>query len=293
MREEPPAFAVLGGDVRQAELARCFVLAGHAVRAVGLPAGYHPVGAVLAESVVAALDGAGVAIAPVQGIDARGTIFTLPEVGPLRLTRDALAGMRPGGVLFTGIASPPVREWAGQCGIRLEEYRDRDEFAIYNSVPSAEGAIQMAMEQLPITLHGSSAWVLGFGRTGETLCRMLQGIGARVTAVARSPVALARATAAGHQAVQFAALQKSPGGSEIGAADVVFNTVPAPVLTAEVLSRLQPDALVIDLASAPGGTDFEAARQLGIRALLAPGLPGKVAPRTAGRIIYDLVIRSL
>jgi dipicolinate synthase subunit A len=51
--------------------------------------------------------------------------------------------------------------------------------------------------------------------------------------------------------------------------------------------------VVIDLASAPGGTDFNAARELGLKAELAPGLPGIVAPVTAGRIIAELIVRHL
>jgi dipicolinate synthase subunit A len=76
-------------------------------------------------------------------------------------------------------------------------------------------------------------------------------------------------------------------------ADVIFNTIPVPVLTGEVLDRVSPNALIIDLASAPGGVDFKKAESMGIKAVLAPGLPGKVAPKTAGRILAKVIIRLL
>ena len=66
---------------------------------------------------------------------------------------------------------------------------------------------------------------------------------------------------------------------------VVFNTIPALVLPAALLQKMAPETLIIDLASAPGGVDFEAAERFRIRAVLALGLPGKVAPLTAGRIL--------
>jgi len=83
---------------------------------------------------------------------------------------------------------------------------------------------------------------------------------------------------------------------EIGRADLIFNTVPALVLTSELLSFTHPQVLIIDLASHPGGTDFQAAQRLNRRAILAPGLPGKVAPKTAGEIlarIYPPLIARL
>lgn len=167
-----------------------------------------------------------------------------------------------------------------------------DELAILNSIPSAEGAIQMAMEATKITIHGSQSFVLGLGRCGWTLARMLVGIGAHVTGVARKPSDLARAEEMGLQALHFANLE-----DEIGRAEIVFNTVPHQVLDRMMLEKVSHDAVIIDLASIPGGTDFEYAQMLGIKAQLAPGLPGIVAPKTAGRIlahIYpQLILRHL
>jgi len=77
-------------------------------------------------------------------------------------------------------------------GIQLIETANLDELAILNSIPSAEGAIQMAMDATKITIHGSASFVLGLGRFGTTLARMLHGIGAQVTGVARKPSDLAR-----------------------------------------------------------------------------------------------------
>lgn len=74
---------------------------------------------------------------------------------------------------------------------------------------------------------------------------------------------------------------------------MIFNTVPALVLDETVLKGLPQETLVIDLASRPGGTDFEAAKRLRTRVVWALSLPGKVAPMTAGEIIADTICNIL
>ena len=75
--------------------------------------------------------------------------------------------------------------------------------------------------------------------------------------------------------------------------DLVFNTVPTPVLGVEELAALKEGALVIDLASRPGGVNLDAAAALGVRVIWALSLPGKVAPVTSGRYIKDTVYHIL
>lgn len=74
--------------------------------------------------------------------------------------------------------------------------------------------------------------------------------------------------------------------------DYIFNTVPAQVVDRGVLEACKKDAAVIDIASAPGGVDFEAAKALGIAAKLCLGLPGKYAPKTAGEILAEEIMRT-
>lgn len=81
--------------------------------------------------------------------------------------------------------------------------------------------------------------------------------------------------------------------SQASQVDYVFNTIPAPIITAQVIAQMPHRALIIDLASRPGGTDFRFAEKRGVKAMLAPGLPGIVAPKTAGRIIADTITRII
>lgn len=282
------AVAVLGGDARMPVAAAELAALGARVRAAGLPCGAAPPGAEVFRDPGAALAGAGAVLLPVQGVAEDGWVYTEPGAGPLLLQPRDLDRLPPGSLVLTGLAPDWLQQEARERHLRLVEYRDRDDFALANAVPSAEGAIQMAMAASPLCLFDSEVVVLGLGRTGLVLARMLRGLGARVAGAARKEADLARAWALGLRPLPWDRLEEG-----LRSADFVFNTVPALVLTRERLGVLPRHAVIVDLASAPGGVDWAAARELGIRADLAPGLPGKVAPVTAGRILAQLVVRCL
>lgn len=280
--------AIVGGDRRELEVANVLSGWGAQVRAVGLP--WPDEVSWLANQPEDTMAWANVVLTPVGGTDPFGRVAYSIVNGaqePLLLSGELFAALHPGTLWLIGLAQPFLREAAARYGFRLVEFRERDDFAIANSVPTAEGAIQMAIEHTDITLHEARVLVLGYGRTAHPLAQRLRALGSCVTVVARSTVDRVRAQAEGMRALPF---------SDFPAAavpcDVVFNTVPAPVLSESTLATLRP-LLVIDLASAPGGTDFKAARRLGIEALLAPGLPGIVAPKTAGRIVAATVAAIL
>jgi dipicolinate synthase subunit A len=80
---------------------------------------------------------------------------------------------------------------------------------------------------------------------------------------------------------------------EVSQIDICINTIPYHIVTAKVISKMPAHTLIIDLASKPGGTDFKYAEKRGIKALLAPGLPGIVAPKTAGQIVANVLAALL
>lgn len=279
--------AVLGGDRRMAEAVRAFARSGAQLRVTGLPSVESRSDVEVCVSVADALTGAHVAVFPVQGVGEDGRVYA-QEGSDLAVTADALQRMQKQGTVFTGIGSRFLRDRCEEAGLSLVEYREADEFAVWNSIPSAEGGIQMAMEATPFTLFGSRSLVLGFGRTGKALALLLKGLHSEVSVAVRNEMDYARVWAAGYRYVPWSTLAEA-----VASSDVIFNTVPARVLTREVLRQAPPHAVVIDLATAPGGTDFAAAQELGLTAKLAPGLPGIVAPVTAGQIIADMILRFL
>jgi len=275
--------AVLGGDSREVILSRSLAAAGAIVRTVGLPEDDYP-GIESRPDLPSALEGVQAVILPVPGINDRGEVHLAFAGPPIILSAPLLAALPAGTPVLVGAAREGLRQMAAELGLRLVEVLKRDEVAIHNSIPSAEGAIQIAMEKTPITIHGSRSLVLGFGRTGLTLAGKLKALDSSTAVVARNPAQRARAVAMGMEAYNFNAFV-----IEAASADFLFNTVPAMVIDQQVLKKLSKAALIVDLASSPGGTDFEEAQRLGIKAVLAPGLPGKVAPVTAGKILADVV----
>lgn len=279
--------AVLGGDDRElvfiprlVDLGAQVLVAGFAQHQIAKPT-------ILVDSVEKAVEDVHAVIMPMPGTDAQGIIRAVYAEESLVFDAD-LANRLTGIPVFIGVAKPCVKELCTRFRVPLIEIAELDDIAILNSIPTSEGAIQLAMEETPFTIHGSRCFVLGFGRVAETLARNLKSLGAKVYGVARSAAALARIYELGLEPVSFDNLNES-----IGCAQIIFNTVPSQVLGEEQLKLLSKDCLIIDLASVPGGTDFTCAENLGLKAILAPGLPGKVAPVTAGKILGDVLPRLI
>jgi len=275
---------VVGGDRRALAAAAALAAEGCDVRATALP----DAPGVRVVALEDALDSADAVLGPVQGMDQRGRVFALEGIERPALGERELRLTRPGATIFIGAADDGLKDAAARLGLRLVEYRDRDDFAVYNSIATAEGAIAIAMEQLDTTIFGSRCLVLGYGRCGRSLARRLLGLGATVEVAARRDASLASAYEAGCLPVPMRGLRDA-----LARADVTFNTVPAVVVGRRELERAGRGLLIVDLASAPGGVDPAAAAEAGAHVVTAPGLPGRVAPVTSGRIISELVLRTL
>lgn len=161
-------------------------------------------------------------------------------------------------------------------------YARREEYQIAIARLTAEGAIALLRPETG--LSGAHILLLGYGRIARLLARELQKAGALVTAAARSGEQRAWAEAEGIEALPLDALSGA-----LDRFDVIIGTIPAPVLTEPLLALVRKDALLLELASAPGGIDAAAAHERGLRYIRAPGLPAKYAPERAAVILRDAV----
>lgn len=143
-----------------------------------------------------------------------------------------------------------------------------EELAILNSIPTAEGAIQIAMEKSKITIHNSNCLVMGFGRIGKILSKMLIGIGANVYCEARKSTDIAYIKSYGYNAIHLNELNKN-----LEKFDFIFNTIPFIILNNTNLNNVKKECLIVDLASKPGGIDFEYAKNIGLQTEWALALP--------------------
>ncbi len=178
-----------------------------------------------------------------------------------------------------------------QKNVKCFDILKREEMAVLNAVPTAEGAIAILLQELPKTLKDSTILIAGYGRIGKILSKMLKGFSAEVWIAARKYSDLAWIEAQGFKPVPLNQIDRY-----VWDMDAIVNTVPALIITKEILQKARNDCFLLDLASVPGGIDFEAAKMSGFKIIWALGLPGKVAPLTAGdiirRTIYNIIEES-
>lgn len=275
---------IIGGDQRQVRLAGLLAEDGHSVHTLGLgPAGAgvkeerELTGAALADCVVLPLP-----------VSAPGGRLNAPQTAEPLTLEGVFAALRPGQIICAGRVDAATQALARDRGLVLHDYFAREELAVANAVPTAEGAIQIALEEMPVTLHGSRALVIGYGRLGRALAPRLAGLGAKVSVAARKYADLAWAEGFGFGTEHTGELKGWLCGY-----DLIVNTVPVLVLGREELEELKRECVVIDLASLPGGVDFEAAKALGVKAVQALSLPGKVAPATAAAYLRSTICHIL
>lgn len=268
---------IAGGDMRQmfcaARLAEEYDIA-----VAGFDGDRFPADTELRKADLSRDDRYDCVILPVPPLDENGNVNTPCFSGELALC-DVTAHLKNGGVVFTGRQDERLEKTISGCGII--NYMEREDLCLKNAVPTAEGAVKLALEELPVTLNGLPVLIVGMGRIGTALAEILKGFGADITAAVRSERAAAKARLIGVKSVRADRLD--------GSQRLVFNTAPELVFSRDVLEKFGGDTLFIDLASRPGGIDFDGAAELGKKVIWALGLPGKTAPVTAGEIVAETI----
>ncbi|MBE6926605.1 MAG: hypothetical protein E7461_07165 [Ruminococcaceae bacterium] len=156
----------------------------------------------------------------------------------------------------------------------LKDYATIDllQDAVYvseNADITARCAVKLLCDCLPCTLKGCPILLIGWGRIGKCLARLLRAHDARVTVYARKETDRAMLSALGYETQDF----PDPTGF-----CAVINTAPAPVLPD------CPDGVFkMELSSVMGigGRDV----------LWARGLPAIHAPESSGKLIADTIHR--
>ncbi len=274
-------FAVIGGDQRQNCLAKLLRGDGHWVKTAAM--GERQGGSAI-QRAAQAMEDAEYVILPLPATAVGGTLNAPQEPEPPAI-RDIIALMDPSAQrLFAGRVDDALRKFASDRGLKLADYFEREELTVRNAAITAEGAVGVLMRELPVTIEGARILVIGFGRTGKLTAMKLKALGADVTAASRSYKDFAWTEAMGIKCADTRELAGCVWNYR-----AIVNTVPAPVLDEGLMEELDAGCLCVDLASNPGGTDMDAAARLGIRAVRELGLPGRVAPESAGEAIKTAV----
>lgn len=173
-------------------------------------------------------------------------------------------------------------------GNKIFDYFKDEVVTIKNTIPTAEGAIATAIKETDTTLFGSKCLILGYGKVAKTLAGYLGCFGAKVTIAARKETDRVLASINLFDSMIINELE-----NEIHKYDIIFNTIPVKIIDSHILRKVRNEALIIDLASKPGGVDFKEAELLKKRVVWALGLPGKYAYKTAALYIYDYIINVI
>lgn len=180
-------------------------------------------------------------------------------------------------LLYAGLLDKESQDLLNNSNIKYIDYSKSEKLAIYNSISTAEGIIAEAIIAKNTNLHHSKVLVLGYGKCGKTLAWKLKNLDAKVTVCARKEEDLESAYSMGLNAINLHNLIM-----EINKYDYIFNTIPINILNEELLSKVNPECVILDIASNPGGVDKNAAlrHKISVRHIL--GIPGKYAPKSSG-----------
>ena len=280
-------FTFVGGDNRQKHTAVILAKSGFLVRVFGLDIVERHDNIHNFMKLDPDLFHSQVFLLPIPYKDPFGNIQT--SLKDFQLAPESLfRQMKQGTVVIYAKKDKEIMDLCKQYSVHGYDLIDEESFSVLNAVPTAEGALLRGMERTTITLHGAKVLILGYGRIGRVLSKMLQGIGSLVTVEARSNEDLAWIKANGYQSIGLDEVD-----TVLGEQDLIFNTIPAMILDRSRLAKVRSDCIIIDLASHPGGVDFQAATEFGLSASLDLGLPGIVAPKTAAQIICQVTYEIL
>lgn len=282
MNKRFTTFGIAGGDKRQLYLAQALVNSGYRV----MLGGFDKLSVnkdFCSTDVSSVIKESDAVIFPLPSVRTDGSINTPFSAFNIRLSEKDTDYLLQKPVLVS-MKDKLLRMYPQLRNAQVYDYSARESFAVLNALPTAEGAIECAMREYEGTIADSRCLVAGFGRIGKILAQKLVALGADVTVSARKAEDFAYIRAYGYKSVNTEEL------SSLYDYDIVFNTVPALIFTENLLSEADRSTIIIDLASLPGGVDFEAADRLNITAVRALSLPGKCAPKTAAEIIRKTLL---
>lgn len=271
--------SIIGGDLRIVKLAEMLIEEGVEVFTYGLE-NSELVDENKSNMLQEAIEKSDIVLGPIP-FSSNGKTINTPFSNNKTLLSDFMDRLS-GKTLIAGSIRQEIYEIASEKNVKVIDILKREELAVLNAVSTAEGTIKIAIEETPRNLHGSNILVLGFGRIGKILSNMLKGLGANVACEARRNSDLAWIKAYGYEPIPISNLKDN-----LNRFDIIINTIPYIILDKENLDNVKKDALIIDLASNPGGVDRNAIKERKIKFVWALSLPGKVAPITSAEFIKE------
>lgn len=271
-------FAIIGGDVRNAKLAKMLALEGNTIYTYGIENKEElkdTENIINCKTIKEAVRNAKKIIGPIPFLNT----IEIEELIELINEKTLIAGNIP----------EEVHNLAKGKNIKIIDIMKNEELAILNIISTVEGTIEIAISNTDKILQGSNILILGFGRIGKLLAKKMESLSTKVTCTARKYEDLAWIRAYGYEAIDTNCLKET----DLSKYDIIINTIPQLILTKERLKYVNKECLLIDLASKPGGIDREEAKNRNLKYIWALALPGKVAPVTTAKFIKETIYHIL
>lgn len=181
-----------------------------------------------------------------------------------------LADLPDNVIISGGNLSSPLLE-----GYAIIDFLKDPYYLAENAAITAACTLKLLENKLGTSTKNKQILIIGWGRIGKCLCRLLEKNGISATVAARKDSDRALISALGNRS--FSIQDASSKAEEF---DIIINTVPAMVLP-ELKSK--ENALLLELASRPGMS--------GKNILDCRGLPSKIDPDASGRLIAKTFLR--
>lgn len=277
----------IGGDLRQYYMVQQLLSKGYLIAVYGLSLNDLTENVYHAKSLKEAMNFSNIIICPIPFSRDQKTILFSDTESDLSIS-NFLSELNCYHQVFGGSFSKGLRDELEKKNVPVYDFMQMESVSIANAIATAEGSVVEAITRSPVNLHGSECLILGFGRCAKILADKLKGLNASVTISARNEEALAYANAYGYHTLPIPMLAKGLEHFQF-----IFNSIPSMILDESLLSHVRKDVAIIDIASNPGGTNFDYCKQMKINASLCLGLPGKYAAKTSAEILNSAILNII
>ena len=283
-------FSVIGGDLRLSKLAIMLKKDGEDVQVFGMENEKE----ILKEKEIkkckdlqSTIDNSDVIIGSIPFLKSNGEMYATFSDEHIKI-EDFIKKQHKDKIFIAGGITKHAKEELEKCYARVVDIMEREELVILNTIATAEGAIDVAIQNTDKVLHGSKVLILGFGRVGKIVASKFNALSCKVTCAARKDSDFAWIKAYGYEAVNIYKLKK-----DLKQYDIIINTVPKMIIDRNEMQYMKSNVLLVDLASTPGGVNSEDAQKMKLKFVWALALPGKIAPLTSAEFIKETIYNVL
>lgn len=222
-------------------------------------------------------------IFPVNGVMDGNLINCRFNNTSIEIPEDFLVGCRKDALIFSGISTPCLDMLLSNASMECFYLMKDKDVIRSNSIPTVEGIVADLVLNTEFTINGSNVLVFGYGNIGKVLVKYLNMLGANVTV---SIILSSDKKILDSNGVNcFYSSDVSSLINSISSNDIIINTVPNTVIDNSLIKYINRDCYVLDISSHPHGVDREVLDEFFIKNKLYLGIPGKVAPKTSGKIL--------